>query len=131
VGRAGERIEAARKALTAFQEVMGIETPSQIERDAAIKRFEFTFETVWKAAKEMLYEHEGIDAGSPKGVIRSCREAGLLDDEEAVTALEMVDDRNLAVYTYNVRLAAEIYSRLGIYCKLMESWLDRMAQRIG
>jgi hypothetical protein len=33
---------------------MRFEQPGPIERDAAIKRFEFTFETVWKAAKDVL-----------------------------------------------------------------------------
>ncbi|HEX7066294.1 MAG TPA: HI0074 family nucleotidyltransferase substrate-binding subunit, partial [Bacillales bacterium] len=115
MGRSEERIEAARKALLAFQEVMQIRQPTSIERDAAIQRFEFTFEAVWKAAKEILFEREGVDAGSPKGVIRSCREVGILTDEQTVIALEMVDDRNLTVHTNNEKLANEIYSRLQTY----------------
>lgn len=124
MGRSSERIEAAKKAMLAFQEVMRIKTPTTIERDAAIQRFEFTFEAVWKAAKEVLFEREGIDAGSPKGVIRSCREVGILTDQQAVTALEMVDDRNLTVHTYNERLAVEIYSRLGTYQDILRCWLE-------
>jgi hypothetical protein len=81
MGRSSERIEAARKAMLAFQEVMQIEKTTTIERDAAIHRFEFTFEAVWKAAKEVLFEREGIDVGSPKGVIRSCREVGIFTQE--------------------------------------------------
>lgn len=122
MGRSGERIEAARKALAAFQEVMRIEKPSLIERDAAIQRFEFTFEAVWKAAKDVLLEREGIDAASPKGVIRSCREIGILSEEQAATALEMADDRNLTVHTYNEKLAVEIYGRLGKYKDLLGEW---------
>lgn len=114
-----------------FQEVMQIEHPSTIERDAAIHRFKIAFEVIWKSAKEVLYEHDGIDAGSPKGVIRSCRELGVLDEEEAVTALEMVDDRNLSVHTYNEKLAVEIYGRLRAYETLMGVWLERLSGRIG
>lgn len=62
MGRSSERIEVARKALYSFQEVMQIGNPTTIERDAAIQRFEFTFEACWKAAKEVLFEREGIDA---------------------------------------------------------------------
>lgn len=66
MGRLNERIETAKKAMSAFQEVMRIEIPTTIERDAALQRFGFTFEAVWKAAKQVLFEREGIDAGSPQ-----------------------------------------------------------------
>jgi len=51
-------------------------------------------QSVWKAVKEWLYEHDGIDAASPKSVIRFCREIGLPGEDEAAAALEMADDRN-------------------------------------
>lgn len=124
--RSKERVAAARKAISAFQEVMRIQKPTAIERDAAIQRFEFTFEACWKAAKEVLFEREGIDVGSPKGAIRSCREVGMFTDEQTVTALEMVDDRNLTVHTYNEKLAEEIYSRLRIYLDILNIWLDQL-----
>ncbi len=110
--------------MSAFEEVMGIENPSLIERDAAIQRFEFTFEAVWKAAKEVLFEREGIDSGSPKSVIRSCRETAILDAEQTVSALQMADDRNLSVHTYNEKLAVEIYSRLHSYQSVFSAWLN-------
>lgn len=126
MGRSSERLGVAQKALLAFHEVMQIETPTTIERDAALLRFEFTFETVWKAAKEVLFVREGIDVGSPKGVVRSCRELGILTDELATIALEMVDDRNLTVHTYNEKLAIEIYSRLRSYEDIFIYWLEQL-----
>jgi len=117
-----ERITDTEKALIAFREVMAIEYPTAIERDAAIQRFEFTFEAIWKTAREMLYVVEGIDIGSPKGVIRACREVNIFSDAETVAALKMVDDRNLTVQTYNESLAKQIYSRLSGYLVLMEKW---------
>lgn len=126
--RLQQRIEMAEKALRAFEEVMLIPEPTTIERDAAIQRFEFTFEAMWKAAKQLLFDIEGIDVGSPKGVIRSCREVGIFSDTEAMHALEMVNDRNLTVHTYNEALATEIYDRLWYYAQLMRRWLERMKQ---
>jgi len=127
--RLHERIARALKAIKAFEEVMSIQEPSDIERDAAIQRFEFTFEAVWKAGKEVLYEVEGIDQGSPKAVIRSLREVGLLDDRETVKALKMVDDRNLTAHTYNEELAKDIYSRLSAYLSLMQILMQRIQSR--
>ncbi|MCL6594505.1 MAG: nucleotidyltransferase substrate binding protein [Alicyclobacillus sp.] len=82
-----------------------------ILRDATVQRFEYTFEAVWKAAKQYLSDMEGIDQASPKGVVRSCREVGVLSPADAELALEMADDRNLTVHTYNEELAEDIYER--------------------
>ncbi|WP_205621078.1 nucleotidyltransferase substrate binding protein [Salsuginibacillus kocurii] len=90
-----QRLEVAETILASFQQLALLTNPSEIERDAAIQRFEFSFEACWKAAKQFLYDMEGLDVGSPKGVVRSCREVQLLDEEEAMLALEMVNDRNL------------------------------------
>lgn len=124
--RLQERIIVAERALLRFEEVVNIPEPSPVERDAAIQRFEFTFEAIWKTAKNYLFDLEGIDIGSPKGVIRSCREIGLLDNQQAMAALQMVNDRNLTVHTYNEELAIDIHSRLQGHANLLRQWLARI-----
>lgn len=76
--RLRQRLKAAEKALASFEKLANIKNPNDVERDAAIQRFEFSFEASWKAAKQYLYDVEGVDAGSPKSVIRSCREVHLV-----------------------------------------------------
>lgn len=76
--RLNERLAVARRVLTTFQELLGLEQPSRIERDAAIQRFKYTCEAIWKAAQRYLQEIEGISIGSPKGSIRASREVGSL-----------------------------------------------------
>ncbi|WKT85144.1 HI0074 family nucleotidyltransferase substrate-binding subunit [Thermosynechococcus sp. JY1339] len=98
-----------------------------IIRDAAIQRFEYTLEAVWKAAQLYLREREGLDIASPKGVIRACLAVGLLTPEEGRLALKMVDDRNLTVHTYNETLADAIFSRLAQHAMLMDRWLAALA----
>ncbi len=127
MAREHERIQIANKAWGQLDELLHLEHPSVVERDASILRFEFTFEAVWKAAKEVLFVKEGLSAGSPKSVIRACRDAGILDDGQTELALRMVDDRNLSVHTYNEDLAQQIYLSLRSYRDLMRVWLDRMA----
>ncbi len=119
----------ARKALGTLKELLVIELPSNVERDAAIQRFEYTFEAVCKAAGRYLLVIEGVSVSSPKGMVRVSREAGLIEDDEALIALEMVDDRNLTVHTYNEALAEQIYSNLKRYAELMERWLNAMETR--
>lgn len=125
--RLKQRIDIAKQALITLKEVMTITQPSAIERDAALQRFEYTVEAAWKAARQYLRDVEGMDVGSPKGVIRSCREVGLLNLEEANLALEMIDDRNLTVHTYNVILADAIYQRVKGYTPLLGKWIDKLS----
>ncbi|MDQ0253418.1 nucleotidyltransferase substrate binding protein (TIGR01987 family) [Evansella vedderi] len=100
-----------------------------MEKDATIQRFEFTFEASWKAAKQYLYDVEGIDIGSPKGVIRSCREVHLLNEEEVILGLNMVNDRNLTVHTYNEEVAVKIHANLKSYYNLLNTWVQRMREK--
>lgn len=99
--RLKERLVQARGALNTLKELAPIKQPSKVERDAAIQRFEYTFEAVYKTTLRYLSVVEGISVASPKGAFRGLRELGLLSEEETTTALEMVDDRNLTVHTYN------------------------------
>lgn len=128
--RLKERLTVARQALGTLQEVLLVEHPSRVERDAAIQRFEYTCEAAWKAAQRYLLEQEGVAVGSPKGSIRASREVGLLSDEQAALGLEMIDDRNLTVHTYNEQLAEDIYSHLPGYADLLHIWLATMEERI-
>ena len=123
-------IQQAEQALLSLQTVMAITTPTEIERDAAIQRFEFTFEAIWKTSRIYLRELEGIDSGSPKGVIRACRETGILSAEDTILALEMVNDRNLTSHTYDRDLALEIYERLAGHTMLMAKWLEKIRSAI-
>ena len=50
------RLATASKALVTLKEVVGITDVPIITRDAAIQRFEFTFEAVWKAAQIYIKE---------------------------------------------------------------------------
>ncbi|MFC7395432.1 nucleotidyltransferase substrate binding protein [Scopulibacillus cellulosilyticus] len=119
-----ERVSLARQALLALEEVMEINEPTAIERDASIHRFAFTFDAVCKAARLMLYEVEGLNVFSPKGVVRSCFEVGLFDVAENRQALQMVVDRNLTGLTYDETLANEIYGRLKLYFSLLQKWFQ-------
>ena len=55
---------------------------------------------------------------------------GLLNDEQATRALEMMDDRNLTVHTYNERIAQQIHANLPRHAALLEQWLKRMQAQL-
>jgi hypothetical protein len=68
VERLTERLAVARRALGTLQEVLNLQHPSRVERDAAIQRFEYTCEAVWKAAQRYLQEVEGSALDPRKAV---------------------------------------------------------------
>ena len=124
--RITERYELAVRALAKFHEFAHRQDLTEIERDALIQRFEFTFELVWKCAKEYLYTQEGIDVASPKKVIRSCREIGILSESDTELALKMVDDRNLTTHTYDESFIKSLISRFPDYDRILHFWLMRL-----
>ncbi|MBS6103992.1 HI0074 family nucleotidyltransferase substrate-binding subunit [Megasphaera sp.] len=124
--RITERYRLAVRALGKFHELASRDTLNEIERDALIQRFEFSFELIWKCAKEYLYVQDGIDAASPKKVIRACRETGLLSEAETEQALKMVDDRNLTTHTYDEAFVVSLIGRFPEYDAVMHSWLEKL-----
>ena len=128
--RITERLIVARKALSTLQELTNKPSLSVVERDAAIQRFEYTFEATWKSAQQFLNEFDGIIANSPKSVVRACRLSGLFDDVNAQTALQMCEARNNTVHTYNEKLAMAIYNQIKTYVILFEVWITAMEQKL-
>jgi len=124
------RLEAAATALATLREALAVESPSRLERDGTIQRFEYTFEAVWKACRAWLEAVEGLRCASPRSCFRSLGEVGVLDPEETAAALAMVEDRNLTVHTYDERVAEAIFTRLPAHAALMESLLQRLRARL-
>lgn len=115
----------AARALTTLEEIQH-EPYSVIVRDAAIQRFEYTFEVVWKLTREHLKVHEGVIANSPKSLFREAFKAGFLDEAQTVMAIEMTDDRNRTVHTYHQEVADAIFSRIPAYWRLMRDLAEAL-----
>jgi nucleotidyltransferase substrate binding protein (TIGR01987 family) len=85
---------------------------SELVRDATIQRFEFTFESVWKALKLYL-EHQGHECGGPRQTLKTAfAENLILSEQEADVWFTMLDDRNLTTHAYDENLAKNIYGHV-------------------
>jgi len=117
------RAEEVEKALGTLKEISQ-EPYSVIVRDAAIQRFEYTFEAFWKFLRDYLRDIEGIKCNAPKSCFRDALSTGLISEKQTITCLEMTDDRNLTSHTYIEKLAEQIYKKVETYCKLMDNISD-------
>ena len=104
------------KSLQRFEEILKKEK-TIANRDSAIKRFEFTVELGWKCLQKFLREQE-IICRSPKECLKEAFKFGLIKDDPRW--LEMMEDRNLTVHTYNEITAEEVYNRLTNYIEVFE-----------
>ena len=126
---ANRRLADARQALRTLYELCDLDQPSDVQRGAAIQRFEYSFETAWKSGRALLLE-EGIETNSPRAAIRASRTVGALNDSEAEEGMRMLADRNLTSHTYKSALAEEVFGRLAAHARLLDAWLTGLGQRL-
>lgn len=96
------------KALNQLEKALN-EPASEYVRDAAIKRFEFTYELAWKTLKTYLATLD-LTVLSPKETLKVAYQHGLLTDDNGWGELHV--KRNLTSHTYDEKLAEAIYAYL-------------------
>ena len=101
-----------KKLFGRLKEAVILPSDVTINQDATIQRFEFTFELAWKLMKTIL-ETEGLEAISPKNVIREGATIGLIDDPQKWFGF--LENRNLSVHTYKEEIAKKFINRKRIY----------------
>jgi len=76
--------------------------------EIATKRFEYTFESMWKALKE-YFRLEGIDCSTPLKCFKEAFKDGIVSEENEEIILEMIEKRNEIVHIYDEKKAEEIF----------------------
>lgn len=122
------KLKQYKKALVTFEEVIKKDYLKDLFiRDAAVQRFEYSFEISWKSAKLFLREKYGIDVYSSKEVFRELHKNKLLNASETESLLRMVNDRNITTHTSNEDFIKKLTHRLLKYFKLMKKIYDRIS----
>lgn len=121
------RLDSLAAALDRLRDALA-QPKSEWTRDAAIQRFEFTFELAWKGVKRAA-AREGIDAPSPRQALRAGFRLGWIEDD--ALWLEMLEDRNRTSHTYLLATAEAIYARLPAYLGAMDGLLRRLRLAAG
>jgi len=98
-----------QKALASLQAALA-QPKNEFVRDAAIQRFEYTYELAWKMLKRHLDESEGaaaVDPLSRKDLFRLGGERGIVENVEAWLAYHRA--RNETSHTYDENKAGQVY----------------------
>ena len=108
--------ERFKKSYAKFEEI--IENPlfPEIFKEEFIieittKRFEYTYESLWKAVKEFL-RLRGIQCNSPKSCFRELLKEGIISEDLEQILSEMIFLRNQLVHVYDEEQAKNIYQKL-------------------
>lgn len=96
-------------------------------RDSAIQRFEFTIELAWKCIQKFLRGQE-IICRSPKECLKEAFKFGLVEDD--AKWIEMFEDRNLTVHTYDEKTAEKVYGRLSGYLESFKKLENTLVDKI-
>lgn len=103
------KIANLEKAFLKLEESRSFNYEFQINVEVACKRFEYTFEALWKALRLFLLEEKGLECYSPMDCLKTAFQVGLIPPENEQDFIAMVRRRNDIVHIYNEEVAAEIY----------------------
>lgn len=80
--------------------------------EIATKRFEYTFESLWKTLKE-YFRAEGLDCPTPLRCFKEAFRAGFIEEGHEKVFLEMIEKRHQIVHVYDFKKARAIYHFIG------------------
>ena len=89
-------------------------------KNGVAQKFEYTFELCWKCIKDFLKKQEGIDEAAPKKIIKAFYLSGYVIEDDYLTLLKAVDDRNLLSHIYDEAVFSEILTRIPEYARLID-----------
>ena len=118
-----------RRAVTALQKALMLEElPEHAERDAVLLRFELAAELMPKALERVLTEEQGLRPSLPKEIVRAARIAEFATEEETLTLLAIIDDRNRMVHDYSEDFSHALEERVrGTYASAFTVLLEKMS----
>jgi len=98
-----------RRALAALDRSVAAPVTEPRDLSGIVKDFELLYELSWKTLKKVL-EEAGHSPGTAREVYEVAYETGFIQDESGW--IEMIDDRNRTVHTYNEGFARELAGRI-------------------
>lgn len=123
-----QRFSNYQKVLAQLRKFVSQNTLSELEQQGLIQCFEYTHELAWSTLKDFL-EYRGHTAlfGS-KDATREAFKLGLITNGEVW--MEMIQDRNRSVHTYNLDTANSVAFNIKQYFFPLFVTLENTLQRL-
>lgn len=121
-----EIFDSFKKSLGRLVEILGKEETIE-HRDSAIQRFEFTAELAWKTFQKFLRQQK-IVCRSPRECLEEAFRFGLVEDDPHW--IQMFEDRNLTVHTYDEETAQNVYKHLPQYIDILRFLEKRLDEEL-
>ena len=122
--------EDLKNAFQRLKEAVNKPLLDDIVIDAAIQRFEFTFELAWKVMKDYL-EYQGIieNVKGPRDCIKEAFKLNLIKDGDGW--IEMLLSRNLTSHIYDKDRTEKIFNDIKQkYIKLIDEFIKEMNKNL-
>ena len=121
------------KALENLQDIYQYAEPyNNVILSGLVALYEICFEQAWKAMKEVMVSEwvREAETGSPKMIIKSAYEFGIITDEDAWLAALV--SRNNVAHSYNRAIALDIVREtkeryVGLFQELKKALEERLA----
>lgn len=116
-------IERYRAALA--DENIDYETKEE-RRDSLIKRFELTYDLLWKYLHEYIDVMQGSAVDAPRKIFQQCLSLGITNTQETQELIDMIESRNLTTHTYNIDLANYVAEDIQRYYALIHALIIKL-----
>ncbi|BAU23429.1 nucleotidyltransferase [Caldimicrobium thiodismutans] len=125
-------LERFERAFRKFEEILGNPLFEEVfsedfQIEILTKRFEYTFEAMWKAIKEFLCLR-GIECYSPRSCFESLLKEGLISQDYEENLYEMLLIRKFLVQIYDEETAKKYYKEIkkDIYYQIFKEVLTAL-----
>ncbi len=96
---------------------------TDLTRDGAIQRFEYTFELAWKTMKRIL-RAKGSEVNHPRDVFREAAAEHLIADP--TPWFDLLEKRNKSTHIYKREVAEEVFAAMPEFSSSMKDFLTRL-----
>jgi nucleotidyltransferase substrate binding protein (TIGR01987 family) len=96
-------------------------------RDSVIKRFELTYELLWKYLREYMITAHGVSIDSPRKVFQECLSLSIIDESETEELIDLVEDRNLTAHVYDMDLANQVANDIQKHHDVIRAVIEKVS----
>ena len=119
-----KKVKDLQKAFNKLKECKEFKFEHVINVELSAKRFEYTYEILWRTIKLFLLEEKGLECYSPMDCFKLAFQVKLIPENLELTFVQMVRSRNDIVHIYNDEVADEIYNNI------MNKYIDAIGRVI-